>query len=181
MARNKNCAAFKEFLEYKVYILDKFLDKFGKSYDNVETLRDRWFHEYAYTADREEFLIQTSKLYLRIFPKTRDLKFLNALTNHMADYLSEYTMRDKEYTSKEDRRAARKAEKAALKKALYTENSYIQTLVFNKNKKGIYNTNQSDSITKSKRTRIEQAKRDRIIHKQVQAEFIDVSQYKTKR
>ena len=88
MARNKNCAAFKEFLEYKVYILDKFLDKFGKSYDNVETLRDRWFHEYAYTADREEFLIQTSKLYLRIFPKTRDLKFLNALTNHMADYLS---------------------------------------------------------------------------------------------
>ena len=113
MARNKNSAAFKEFLEYKVYILDKFLDKFGKSYDNVETLRDRWFHEYAYTADREEFLIQTSKLYLRIFPKTRDLKFLNALTNHMADYLSEYTMRDKEYASKEDRRAARKAEKAA--------------------------------------------------------------------
>ena len=123
MARNKNCAAFKEFLEYKVYILDKFLDKFGKSYDNVETLRDRWFHEYAYTADREEFLIQISKLYLRIFPKTRDLKFLNALTNHMADYLSEYTMRDKEYTSKEDIRAARKAEKVALKKALYTENS----------------------------------------------------------
>ena len=181
MAKNKNCAAFQEFLRYKNYILEKFLDKFGKSYDNVENLRDRWFHEYAYTADREEFLIQTSKLYLRIFPNTRDLKFLNALTNHMADYLSEYTMRDKTYETKEERRAARKAEKEALKRALYTENSYIQTLVFNKTKKHIYNTNQSDSVTKSKRTRIERAKRDRIVHQQVQAEFIEVSQYRTKR
>ncbi len=181
MARNKNSAAFQEFLTYKNYILEKFLEKFGKSYDNVETLRDRWFHEYAYTADREEFLVQASKLYLRIFPKTRDLKFLNALTNHMADYLSEYTMRDTEYKTKEERRAVRKAEKEALKRALYTENSYIQTLAFNQNKRGIFNTNQSDNITKHKRTRIERAKRDHIIHKQVQAEFVEVSKYKTKR
>ncbi len=181
MTQKKNCAAFQEFLEYKNYILEKFLEKFGKSYDNVKNLRDRWFHEYEYTADREKFLVHTSKLYLRIFPKTRDLKFLNALTNHMADYLSEYTMRRKTYETKEERRAARKAEKVALKHALYTENTYIQTLVFNKTKKGLYNTKKTNSATKYNHAKIERAKHDRIVHKQVQAEFIEVSQYKNKR
>ena len=181
MAQKKNCAAFQEFLEYKKYILEKFLEKFGKSYDNVENLRDRWFHEYAYTADREEFLIQASKLYMRIFPKTRDLKFLNALTNHMADYLSEYTMRYTTYETKEERRAARKTEKAALKEALYTKNTYIQTLIFNKNKRDLYDTKQPESVTRKTRARTERAKRNRIVHKQVQSEFIEASQYRTKR
>ena len=88
MSKNKNSAAFQEFLKFKEYILGKFLEKFGGSYDNVENLRDRWFHEYAYTADAEQFLIDESRFYLRICSNPREIKFLNTLTTHMADYLS---------------------------------------------------------------------------------------------
>lgn len=181
MSKNKNSAAFQEFLKFKEYILGKFLEKFGRSYDNVENLRDRWFHEYAYTADAEQFLIDESRFYLRICSNPREIKFLNTLTTHMADYLSEYTMRYIEYPDRDARRAGRKAAKEQLKAELYTKNPYIQNLVFKKTKRGIFQTDTRESDIRRKRARIQRFKNDMDIHNQVKAEFIDVSQYKPKR
>ena len=181
MSKNKNSAAFQEFLKYKEYILTKFLEKFGKSYDNVENLRDRWFHEYRYTADAEQFLIDESRLYLRLCPHATEIKFLNTLTNHMADYLSEYTMRYMEYPDKDARRAGRKAAKADLKEELYTKNPYIQRLIFNKTKRGIFNTDCRENEVRRKRARIKKHQHDMEIHKQVKEEFIDANCYRRKR
>lgn len=180
MARNKNSAAFQEFLKYKVHILEKFLDKFGKSYDSVESLRDRWFHEYKYTADAEQFLIDESKLYLRLCPHYREIKFLNALTTHMAEYLSEYTMKYTEYPDKDARRAGRKIAKQKLKDELFTKNKYIQQLIYHKNTRGLFSTKAAEGETKRKRNRIKKHKHDYEIHKQVQAEFCDVNQFRKK-
>ena len=180
MSHSKECAAHQEFLKYKPYIIGCMLEKFGKSYDNVESLRDRWFHLYAYSQDIEKFLILKSQDYLYTRVSTRDLKFLRALVKYMADYLSEYTMRKVQTEDKDIRRATRKEQKKILFDEIYAKCHYIQHLVFKQDKKNIFNV-EKPSKTNKKRPRIQKAKHDYEVHRQVAREFADVNEFRKKR
>ena len=113
-----------EYKKYKHYILTEFLNKFGKSYDTADSIGNKWFHIYAYTAEREKFLTEKTLDYFWIQLKITEAKsfdpeFLEALAKRMADYLSEYTMKSGTHEN-------HKAAKAALFGAFHTNNPYIK-------------------------------------------------------
>lgn len=113
-----------EYKKYQHYILTEFLGKYGKSYDTADTLGNRWFHIYAYTAEREKLLIEKTLDYFWVYLKITEAKsfdpeFLEALAKRMADYLSEYTMKSGTHEN-------RKAAKEALFNTFHTNNPYIK-------------------------------------------------------
>ena len=173
MSHTTNSASYQEFLKYKSFIIKSILDEFGreyvddtysdeyiKSYHNAEKMWNRWFHIYKYSGNIEKFLIKKSQeyLYTNVENQRHELKFLRALTRHMADYLSEYTMRKSSYADKDARAVARRYQKEFLFDEIYTKCNYIKRLVarqsIREKARQKQESNSSIRSTKPKRPRI---------------------------
>ena len=130
MKKNKNnkkqTAAQRAFSSYTTYISETVIDTYGPSYANQETMRNTWRNQIPYTDEIADFLVFKTHMYIR-FLDARDSnstnpQFLRALTHLMADYLSAYTMHS-------SAKITRKRAKEILKKLLYDNSAYIQTLL----------------------------------------------------
>lgn len=87
----------KHFDNYKTYINGQFIDKFGKSYDTVNSVGSTWRITYPYSHAAEEFLVFQSTLFIKLFchyyNEESNIRSLNKLVYSMAQYLSSYTSR----------------------------------------------------------------------------------------
>lgn len=124
--RNKISAAQKTFSAYTKYITEEFLEKYGASYSNAESVKNTWRHKTPYYKEIEDFLIFKSKMFIRLLD-TRDSnstnpEFLKALIDLISDYLSAYTQKSSE-------KIKRKKAKEQLNRILYNQSAYIQTLL----------------------------------------------------
>ncbi len=123
---NAQTASQRVFAIYTRSISELFLDKYGASYATQENTRNTWRASAEYSRDAEEFLILQSRIFIRVLdsrdPNSTNPQFLKSLTNLMADYLSAYTKRNTIYHNRSEA-------KAALKRVLYTDFSYINRLL----------------------------------------------------
>ena len=115
--------AKKEFEKYKISILPKIIAEFGDSYDTVGNVGDTWIESYKYTKDREIFLKLQSKCYFwnelnQKIDTSFDEDFLEALTEHIAKYLSGFTVKSGNF------RNQNRARKALFKELI--KSSYIE-------------------------------------------------------
>ena len=89
--------AISEFSNYVNYIVDEIINKYGKSYQRAEDIKDNWRKTLEYTPECEQFLIAKSKHFLRLFPTTsRDFSspvFFSNLVGLISEYLSLYSAR----------------------------------------------------------------------------------------
>lgn len=125
----------KAFGLFTRFITEQFVEKFGKSYMTVENVGNKWRTQVDYSIEAEHFLIEKSKLFLRMLD-TKDSdnlnpQFLCSVIKSMADYLSKYTMRALiPANSKDcDEKQARKEAERFLFEVLYINNSYIKNLL----------------------------------------------------
>ncbi len=127
MTKNKNkpSAAQKLFSEYTQEITRMFLEEFGPSYATQNEVRNTWRHNVAYSEAAQKFLIMQTLVFLRLLNTTNEnghnLQFLEKLTKLMADYLSAYTMRDPDIST-------RKQAQKKLQKQLFEESSHVRYL-----------------------------------------------------
>ena len=115
--------ANQEFIAYKEYMANEFINEFGGSYQTVEKSGDSWRKTFEYTPKREDFIKFKSKIFLRMLPANNKIyahpHFLSVLTYDICNYLAHYIIRkDKNLnvvdTAKE------------LYSELYTNNSLIK-------------------------------------------------------
>ncbi len=179
MTRRKNTAAQKVFDKYVRFITEAFLAQSDASYQNQETVRNRWRTEHEYSIDAEKYLIEQSRFYIRMLDsrdaKTHDPKFLLGLVKLIADYLSAYTMRAG--------RRTRKSAKNLLIDELYTNNRYVQNVLLKKQKEQRnMPPRQRKKIAYEKRREEEAARNayDATVSRQVRVVFVEAIQYKKK-
>lgn len=178
-SEHRASVAHKQFNNFIAYICDRVIDAHGKSYMNVENTRNKWRDQLGYKPEIEKFLISESKLYIRTLdsrnPNSTNPQFLKSLVNLMADYLSGYTHRINEKTTRNH--ARRK-----LIEALWDKNSYIQGMLLYQEQKRIERKENPTKTfaNKHKQERIAQAKENYKIHRQVNMIFIEVNQYRKK-
>ncbi len=127
----------KTFIEFKEWIMPLFAENFSPKEttfihpDMYQRFGDRMLNEYDYTAKREEFLIEQTKLYIMIClnrsqSHNTSTNFLGKLLNKIAAYFSYYVMN--KYPIPENKKSKNKARirvQAELKKALFDDNAYI--------------------------------------------------------
>ena len=81
--------------QYIDFIADKVIDKFGGSYQNVQTLGKTWRQQMPYSSNTEEFILQQSNMFLRLLD-VRDQGNFNMMYKvcyNIADYVSKYIVR----------------------------------------------------------------------------------------
>lgn len=93
MASTKEISA-----KYNEYISKAVIDKFGGSYVNYQTLRNRWRREMEYRPEIEEFILQETKVFFRLLDicDYGNLNMMYKVSKEMADYLSAYMVRKSE-------------------------------------------------------------------------------------
>lgn len=175
--KHKQTPVQKQFSDFVEHITNLFVGSdFSKSYMTPEDIKNRWRYECAYKPEAVDFLILQSKTYLHMLskesPNARNPQFLETLVKLMADYLSAYTMRGG---------STRKNAKVVLEKVLFSENPYIQLLIAEQKQKNQTRRTPHAVETRRKQEAKEQARRTRLIHNQVMAEFAAVSEYRKKR
>lgn len=93
----QHALAISEFSNYVNFIVDEIIKEYGKSYQRAEDIKDNWRQTLEYSQEREEFLINKSKLFLRLFPtSSRDFQspvFLKGIIGLISEYLSIYSAR----------------------------------------------------------------------------------------
>lgn len=178
MACKQDSAAKKQFANFTRYISGWFIDKIDKrSYVTQESVRNRWRSDCEYSVAAEELLILKSRAYLRMLDsresKSKNPSFLKALTNLMADYLSAYTMRSG---------TTRRQAEEALKKALYSENPYIQNMLAEQEQKRNQGNRTPTTVAAHRKQDAKiAAQKARDIRNQVMNEFAEVRTYARKR
>ena len=89
--------AQQEFEKYKIYIAKQIHESCKISYVSEQYIQEVWRKEFAYTSEREMFLIRKTRHFLRLFPiDDRDYQspvFLKSLVGLISDYLSIYTVK----------------------------------------------------------------------------------------
>ena len=111
------------FAKYKVFITEKFLEEFGRSFETVAGSMYSWMSSYDYNPRAEEMIVLQTRTFIRSqnldASVLKNAEFMRNLTNRMANYLSVYTIKSGRYKTLAD------AKEAMLAK-LYYEFSYIQ-------------------------------------------------------
>ena len=87
--------------DYENYI-SEYMYEHHISFKTLEQTKQTWRTERAYTEQIEAELIKKSKLFMSLLPKEPDLKFRQRLANFIADYLSVYVSKSKEYADEKD-------------------------------------------------------------------------------
>lgn len=128
------------FAEFKFHVMTAFASTFsprGTNYvfsDAYDRLGDKMLAEYEYSREREQFLIEKSKLFLKVNLHHKEshntsMNFLEKLANKIAAYLSYYVMN--KYPIPESGKSKNKLRirvQAELKQILFDENPYILSL-----------------------------------------------------
>lgn len=128
------------FAEFKLHVMTAFASTFsprGTNYvfsDAYDKLGDKMLAEYEYSREREQFLIEKAKLFLKINlshteSHNTSMTFLEKLANKIAEYLSYYVMN--KYPMPESGKSKNKLRirvQAELKQILFDENPYILSL-----------------------------------------------------
>lgn len=165
-------ASHKCFGHFVRYICDEVISEYGASYETQAEVRNKWRDTYKYSPAVEKFLIKRTKLFIAILdvhnPDNSNLGFLHAVINEMADYLSRYTMRKR-------KGMLRKDAKAELQKALWDENTHINSLQKTQSDNRFAKKSPKNAAKKRKQERRERAKQDWDIAQQVKYIFIEES------
>lgn len=115
--------ANQEFIVYKEYIANEFINEFGSSYQTVEEFRNSWRKTFEYTQKREDFIKFKTKIFLRMLPANNKIyahpHFLSVLTHDICNYLSHYIIRKDEKLNVVDTAKA-------LYNELYTTNNLVK-------------------------------------------------------
>lgn len=93
MHANQIAAAQIQFENYKDFIVQEFVDKFGGSYQTAEGMKGIWRNAFVYRPECEKFLIEKTKMFLFLLENNHDNKspyFLRNLVSAICDYLSVY-------------------------------------------------------------------------------------------
>ena len=86
-------AATAEFETYKDFIVKEFVEKFGGSYQNANSMKDVWRTAFVYTPECEKFLIKKTLFYIYMLGTSKNSNspcFLRVLTSKISEYLSYY-------------------------------------------------------------------------------------------
>lgn len=151
--------------------------KHGISYMDTVASRNKWREQIPYSNETEQFLINKSKLFIRMLDSRDSTStnpvFLKALINEIADYLSAYTVRNPNV-----KRTRRTATKLMIQE-LWDNNSYILGLLLyqaekRERKKDNQLARQNNRIRKPNK----KAQRNFEIARQVRQEFADVNAYR---
>jgi len=81
--------------QYISFIADEVIDKFGGSYQNIQTLGKTWRQQMPYNPATEEFILQQSNLFLRLLD-VRDQGNFNMMYKvcfNIADHVSKYIVK----------------------------------------------------------------------------------------
>ncbi len=170
-------AVQKLFSQYITYIAQQIIiSEHAKSYMTPTESRNKWRVMIDYKPEVEEFLIQKTKVFIRLLDlrdsNSTNPVFLKSFVNLVADYLSGYTAHNKNVT--------RRSEVKRLTKVLWDENSYIQGLLAAQRQKRIEPKTKHHINQKRKQKRAIQAKHDFDVAREVSMIFIEVSHYKKK-
>ncbi|MGN0916605.1 MAG: hypothetical protein ACI4NZ_00110 [Candidatus Enterousia sp.] len=128
------------FAEFKFHVMTAFASTFsprGTNYvfpDAYDRLGETMLTEYEFSREREQFLIEKAKLFLKVNlshteSHNTSMNFLEKLANKIAAYLSCYVMN--KYPIPESGKSKNKLRirvQAELKQILFDENSYIVSL-----------------------------------------------------
>ncbi|MBO4700504.1 MAG: hypothetical protein J5620_02005 [Alphaproteobacteria bacterium] len=87
--------------DYENYI-SEYMYENHISFKTLEQTKQTWRTERAYTEQIEAELIKKSKLFMSLLPKELDLKFRQRSANFIADYLSVYVSKSKEFADEKD-------------------------------------------------------------------------------
>ena len=117
-------AAREQFELYKDYIVKEFVDKFGGSYQNAESMKNIWRTAFVYTPKCEKFLIEKTSHFILLMSgqnrKTQGPVFFKNLIGLISEYLAVYI--SKKGISRND------CTKALIEK-LFDRNDYVQSKI----------------------------------------------------
>ena len=182
--KHRNSAVQQEFHKFINDISEKVIPVYGTSYMFHPETRNKWRHEIAYSAEAEDFLVRSTRVFIRMMDdkssNSKNPVFLKSLVNLMADYLSSYTMRAPNRT--------RNAAKQILMDALWNNNSYIQNMLARQAEAKQERKSRKPAAAakkrkaqKAKQAKIQQAKKDYEIARDIRGEFAHVSAYRKQR
>ena len=174
--RNGKTAVQQLFAKYVEEIREKIIAEHGPSYMTVAEVGNKWRDQIAYKKEAEQFLIEQTKLFIRMLdkkvPAYTNPKFLEAFVNEAVDYLSRYTMRGSGLV--------RNQEKHALKRELWNTNAYIQGMIAFQKEKNAQPRTQKAIRERKHNQRKEEAKQAHLLTIQVKLEFNDARKLKVR-
>lgn len=162
-------AAQKQFEQYKEFIVDEFVSKFGTSYQMPKDYMENWRKVFAYSPERVAFIKEKTKYFIRLLPTDQKIyaspKFFHVLLNLICDYLSVYTSRtpENETILASGKYINRSTYRDSLLQELLDNNTYINTRI-----KEYMNHNQkiTREWTKTRRSYISSKKEANMVHQQ---------------
>ncbi len=135
------------FYKYTRYITEKVMDKYGASYENMDTMGHYWRDNLPYSAETENFIVFETKIFIRLFVTTKNGWALRQFIDGISDYLSAYVKRAPDTGS---RNRARKK----LRNLLYNQSAHIQYIIAE-------NKRTQEIAVAKKQARLEQSLKDR--------------------
>lgn len=177
-----------EFQKYITHITECIVNEFGTSYETPQGVGNKWLYQYSYSDELRNFLIDQTNLYIRTMdtndPKSTNLGFLRPFTKMISDYLALYTMRAnagyKDASSK-DKKQLRRAAAAELYSVLFDNSKYIKHLQQRQDAQRRLRNQGQDAIKHAQhRNKVEQAKKDFEIMRQVRKEFHEAKNLRIK-
>ncbi len=175
--------------EYSVWISEEIYKKYGigknqaltDNMGRVRPLRDQqmlWRVCFAWSNEMEQFIIEKTKTYIRLLDNgdsnMTNLRFLRALTNRMAVYLSGWAVNAPHRTFSDATKI--------FTDALYDNSSYVRGVELRQAAKQVIKEQRSKNFVTNqrKREKIAAKKKNRDISRQVHVIFIEVSKYRSR-
>jgi len=144
-------AAEAEFEAYKDFIVEKFIDAFGGSYQTAKNMKDVWRDSFIFRPECEKFLIKHTKIFLFFLDDkhiNRSPCFLRTLIGKISEYLSKYICK---------KNISRNTCTQQLIKIFFTNDSFIQNKI--KKYQRDVNVSRKQKQPKAQRNRIPQRSR----------------------
>lgn len=171
--------------EYSVWISEEIYDKYGIGKNQTMTCprgiseqKLAWRNLFAWSNEMEQFIIEKTKTYIRLLDhrdsNTTNLRFLRALTNRIAVYLSGWAVNAPHRTFADATKI--------FTDALYDNSSYVRGVELRQATKQVIKKQRSKNFVASQRKqeKIAAKKKSRDISRQVHVIFIEVSKYRSR-
>lgn len=98
--KQQHIAATEQFAQYKTFIVEEFVRKFGGSYQMPEQHFSTWRKTFDWTQEREDFIKERTNFFIRLFPNNPKIydgpHFFRPLMYFICNYLAVYTCRKEE-------------------------------------------------------------------------------------
>ena len=181
--KNGETVADKVLKQYATWISEEVYKQYGlgkkdNNLPDIAAKKNAWISLHAWSQDKEEYIIDRTKLFLRLLDSTNsnstNLQFLNALINRIISYLNYWFKKESGRTNAEVREL--------LRNALYNNNSYVRGLELYQAERracAVPHTPQDVAI-KKKRERIEAQKKQREISSEIHFMFVEVQALRKK-